>query len=49
MSFSKYLSLLVKRTLFFTRVDRLEDKYEAKYPKHIFAPAYEAQLSVRSE
>ena len=45
MSFAKYVSLLDKRALFFTRVDQLEDKFEATYPKHIFDPKVEAQLT----
>lgn len=45
MSFAKYASLLNKSALFFARVDKLEDKFEAKYPKNIFDPNFEAGLT----
>jgi hypothetical protein len=45
MSFPKYVSLLDKSALFFARVDQLEDKFEAKYPRHIFDPLDEAALT----
>ena len=45
MSFATYVSLLDRKALFFTRVDRLEDKFEAKFPKNIFDPNFEAQAT----
>lgn len=45
LSFAKYVSLLDRKTLFFRRVDRLEDKFEATLPKHIFGPNLEAQVT----
>jgi hypothetical protein len=45
MSFAKYVSLLDRKALYFTRVDRLEDKFEATLPKHIFDPLLEAQVT----
>ncbi|MBE3115958.1 hypothetical protein IMZ68_02015 [Candidatus Bathyarchaeota archaeon] len=45
MSFAEYVSLLDRKALYFTRVDRLEDKFEATLPKHIFDPLFEAQLT----
>lgn len=45
MSFAEYVSLLDRKALFFTRVDRLEDRFEATFPKHIFDPNFEAQVT----
>ena len=45
VSFAQFVRLLDRKALFFTRVDRLEDKFEAMLPKHIFDPLLEAQVT----
>jgi len=45
MSFAEYASLLDRTALFFTRVDRLEDKFEGSLPKHTFDPLFEGQFT----
>ena len=33
MTFAKFMSLLVKRSLWFSRIDKFDDPFEGKYPK----------------
>lgn len=41
MDFTKFVSLLDRKALFFTRVDQLDDKFEGSLSKHIFNPSIE--------
>ena len=36
MDFTKFLSFIDRKTLFFTRVDQLEDKFEGRFTKYFF-------------
>jgi len=48
MDFTKFLSFIDKETLFFTRVDQLEDKFEGRFAKYLFNPEIE-EKSIRRE
>ena len=45
MDFTKFLSFIDKKTLFFTRVDQLEDKFEGRFTKHFFNPEIEEKAT----
>ena len=45
MDFTKFLSFIDKKTLFFTRVDQLEDKFEGRFTKYFFNPESEEKAA----
>jgi hypothetical protein len=45
MDFTKFLSFIDKKTLFFTRVDQLEDKFEGRFTKYLFNPEIEEKAT----
>ena len=46
MDFTKFLSFIDKKTLFFTRVDQLEDKFEGRFTKSFFNPVIEKKKTL---
>jgi hypothetical protein len=45
MDFTKFVSMLDSKALFFTNVDSLEDKFEGSFSKYIFDPSIEKQAT----
>lgn len=45
IDFSKFIELIDIHTLFFTTVDRLDDKFEGSYSKYIYDPSFEEQAT----
>jgi len=49
MDFTKYVSMLSTRSLFFVRLDKLGDRWEGKYPKKQWTRLVEAAKQARNE
>jgi len=49
MDFTKYVSMLSTRSLFFVRLDKLGDRWEGKYPKKQWTRLIEAEKQARNE
>jgi len=45
MDFTKFVSIISKKTLFFTRADQLDDKFEGSLSKHILDPSIEEKAT----
>jgi hypothetical protein len=45
MDFTKFLSFVDKKTLFFTRIDQLEDKFEGRFTKYFLNPEIEEKAT----